>query len=621
MKINLSLLPKQLYVQTLEVLPILGVKIAEEGLLVEAVQKDGSPIVVESNGKKATITYDKRNEYFRGLMLLAKSGGKSVKIEQTNSFSEFGIMLDCSRNAVKSLPHLRQMARHLALMGYNQFQLYVEDTYEVEGEPYFGYLRGRYTADEMKELDEYFASYGIEIVPCIQTLAHLNQIFRWDEYKKINDINDILLIDDERTYELIDRMFASLSKAFSSRKIHIGMDEAHAVGRGKYEDIHGAVENRSALINKHLKKVVKIAEKYGYSPMMWSDMYFRLANNGSYRAYDCAPIDESIRNTVPENVRLIYWDYYANNQSDYEKLMDRHLEFNREVGFAAGAWMWSGFAPLNALSIGNSAAAFAACKTRGIDKVMVTMWGDDGGECADFAVLPALSFAASDAYSSADREGDFNALTGIKFADFMLLDSANVIDKTAPVSKFNAQKFMLFNDCLMGIFDYVIKEGCAKVFEEHAKALRAVEKKAGAYEYLFTQQRTLCEVLAIKSELGVKTRAVYRSGDRAAIKKLVKREYLPLIAKLNEFYAAFKKVWDIENKPQGFEVHDYRVGGLIMRVRHAADRLLAYALGKESVLPELDETIIDPTCGEVEKFMTNGVNRFGKIVSASRLTW
>ena len=32
-------------------------------------------------------------------------------------------------------------------------QLYTEDVYEPEGEAYFGYLRGRYTKRELKELD------------------------------------------------------------------------------------------------------------------------------------------------------------------------------------------------------------------------------------------------------------------------------------------------------------------------------------------------------------------------------------------------------------------------------------------------------------------------------------
>ena len=41
--------------------------------------------------------------------------------------------------------------------------------------------------------------------PCIQTLAHLNQIFRHGEYRKVQDTGDILLVGEERTYELIEQ--------------------------------------------------------------------------------------------------------------------------------------------------------------------------------------------------------------------------------------------------------------------------------------------------------------------------------------------------------------------------------------------------------------------------------
>ena len=77
------------------------------------------------------------------------------------------------------------------------------------------------------------------------------------------DCDDIMLVDDERTYELIDHMFATLSECFSSKKIHIGMDEAHMLGRGKHLDIHG-YESVDVIIKRHLERVCQIAEKYGY---------------------------------------------------------------------------------------------------------------------------------------------------------------------------------------------------------------------------------------------------------------------------------------------------------------------------------------------------------------------
>lgn len=96
-------------------------------------------------------------------------------------------MADCSRNAVLTVASVKKLIRKLALLGYDSLQLYMEDTYEVEGEPYFGYLRGRYSAEELREIAAYGETFGVEFVPAIQTLAHLNAIFRWRPYWEIND--------------------------------------------------------------------------------------------------------------------------------------------------------------------------------------------------------------------------------------------------------------------------------------------------------------------------------------------------------------------------------------------------------------------------------------------------
>jgi len=33
--------------------------------------------------------------------------------------------------------------------------------------------------EELKEIDDYAASLGVKLVPCIQTLAHLAQFLQW----------------------------------------------------------------------------------------------------------------------------------------------------------------------------------------------------------------------------------------------------------------------------------------------------------------------------------------------------------------------------------------------------------------------------------------------------------
>ena len=64
-------------------------------------------------------------------------------------------MFDCSRNAVLNLKSVKKYIDLLAKMDYKGLMLYTEDTYEVNNEPYFGYLRGRYSKEELKEISSY----------------------------------------------------------------------------------------------------------------------------------------------------------------------------------------------------------------------------------------------------------------------------------------------------------------------------------------------------------------------------------------------------------------------------------------------------------------------------------
>lgn len=126
-----------------------------------------------------------------------------------------GIMIDCSRNAVMKPEAIKRFVDIMSALQYDTLMLYTEDTYEVDDEPLFGYMRGRYSKKEIMDLDEYCQKKEIELIPCIQTLAHLNTMFKWSsEYECIRDCDDILLADEERTYTLIDNMFKTISKCF-----------------------------------------------------------------------------------------------------------------------------------------------------------------------------------------------------------------------------------------------------------------------------------------------------------------------------------------------------------------------------------------------------------------------
>ncbi|MBO5415989.1 MAG: beta-N-acetylhexosaminidase [Clostridia bacterium] len=506
-------------------------------------------------------------------------------------FDTFGVMIDMSRNAVMSMDGLKRFMILLKKMGYNMVMLYTEDTYEVDGEPYFGYMRGRYSKAEMKEIDAYAESLGMTVIPCIQTLAHLNALFRWGTVKR--DYDDILLTDDERTYELIDHMFATLSECFKSRKIHVGMDEAHMLGRGKHLDIHG-YETVNDIMKRHLAKVCEIAEKYGYEVMMWSDMFFRPWNNGRYVIPKCEMPKEVVE-TLPDSVIPVYWDYYQRGKEQtYSEMMENHKQLSKKTWFAGGAWSWCGMIPYNRFTLESMIPALNACRKHKIRNVFMTMWGDDGAECSHFSQLPSLYYLAQYAKGVTDEDkikAGFKRLVGIDFDEFMNIDCPNDIIpyEGRPC---NPSKYMLYSDYFNDFLDYTIKEGAGEKYIEYAKQLHATAKKSRKYGYVFDTAAKLCDVMAIKYELGLRTRKAYEAGDKAELERLAKNEYVK-VAKLIDVYGrAFEKQWFADNKPHGFDIQDHRIGALIRRTDACRRRILDYTSGRIDRIDELDEALL-----------------------------
>ena len=139
----------------------------------------------------------------------------------------------------------------------------------------------------------------------------------------------------------------------------VGMADSLVTTEKRYADVAKAMLGRIVVID-NVDNAVKIAKKYDFELIMWGDMFFRLLNNevlGDY--YDReAVIPEKVRALIPDNVNLIYWDYYSKDQARYERNIQSHAAIKDNIWFAGGLWSWTGFAPHNQFSIDATTAAF-----------------------------------------------------------------------------------------------------------------------------------------------------------------------------------------------------------------------------------------------------------------------
>ena len=515
------------------------------------------------------------------------------------AIQRLGTMIDCSRNAVMKPETVKQWIRLTGSMGYNCLMLYTEDTYTMEGHPFFGYLRGRYTREELKEMDDYAREQGVELIPCIQTLAHLRSIFRWPVYEEIHDCHDILLAEDEKTYQVIDDMLRTCAECFTSRTVNVGMDEAMFMGLGKYLQKNG-YQNRTEILLRHVKKVAEIAEKYGQQLIMWGDMFFYLREQG---------LDISqVQAQIPDNVKLIYWDYYSKDTAHYEKRMDSYHVICPDTWFAGGFWCWSGFTAHNRFAMDAVKAALPACRNKQVENVFFTMWGDDGAECSKFSLLPTLFYAACLARGEENMEAikaRFLQQFGYPFDLFMQLDLPGTPEKERDFN--NAEKKMLYNDPLLGIHDFSVVKEAGKGYMAAAAALEE-GKSHPLFGYLFDTQQQLCRLMALKYGFGERLRKAYQKKDHRGL-IACRVECDTILERMEAFYQAFERQWMKENKPHGFDIQDLRLGGVMRRMQHVKQRIDAYLTGETDRIEELEETILP--------LENNGYTNWADAVSAN----
>jgi hypothetical protein len=604
----------------------LEIEIGAGGIEVRVERHEGVMLEVRRSGNTGMIRYRERAHFFRGLGILleASADRNHFSISETPQFATNGPMIDVSQgNAVPTVATVKGVLRKMSLMGLNMLMLYAEDSYDIPEQPYFGYMRGRYSRDEMREVDTYADMLGIELIPCIQTLSHLRDVLRWNAFAAVRDDAETMLVGSEQTYVLVEQMIVAATAPVRTKRIHIGMDEAGHLGLGQYL-VENGYRTTFEIMNEHLRRVMEIVRRHGLEPMIWSDMYFRAGSRtGDYYDEACH-IPQSVIDEVPHDVQLVYWDYYHADEQFYVDWIRRHKAFGSTPVFAGGIWNWNAFALNYGWTLASTNAGLAACKREGVTEVIATLWGDDGTECDLHAAMLGLQVFAEHGFAAELGEAKlarrFRFCTGGDDRDFL---SIGEIDSPAGTPACNPQqinpsRYLLWQHVLMGLFDSNIRE--LELNAHYARLERRVAASAernGAYDPVFAFYQRLCSVLAIKAEMGLRISDAYQDGDKEVLQRIATAELPELVERIHSLRAHHRDRWHALYKPFGWEVIDGRYGGLLMSLDTAIKRIGDYVAGRIDRLDELEEERL-PYQGR------EGLVResyAGRMASASRLVW
>ena len=600
------------------ILPDLNGSFSPNGIKLTLKKWDKEALSVNRNGNEATICYGERVHVFRALSLLAQYiDDENYSTEEKAYFSMNGVMFDVSQgNALMTVDHAKMLLRRMALMGLNMVMFYNEDNYDVKEWPYFGYMRSRYTQEDIKEIDDYAYALGIEQIPCIQTIAHLTDALKWSCFSDIKENSATLLPGEEKTYRFIEDMIVAATTPVRSKRIHIGFDEAMKLGMGKYFKKHGLVDAGKIMLD-HLDRVMEIINRHGLKPMLWGDMFMkRIFGKYSYFQQDYGSNETELCECVlpngakqeadltylkkyPKNAQIITYSYDPEPDEVVDNMLNQGKFINGDTVYAGGIWGWTSFCPQWRRSIDSAVKSLAVCKKNGVKEVFATTWGDEQTECPVDALLLGMQvwgeLGYCDEFDENKLKERYEFITGASYEATLRMSDLDEVPGTGKGNpdQFNPSKCLLWQEPMCGIHDKDLEDltdELEKHYEELAVVFEEESKKESDLKEVFELYARLADTMALKATIGCRLKAAYDAGDKALLEKYA-IEILPeLSGRYARFYETHRSLFYKQNKAFGFEIFDIRHSAVIQRLKTAQWRLRQYLDGNVDKLDELEET-------------------------------
>ncbi len=580
-----------------------GVLTGEDGDVVNITVTGGNEIDICKNGRHTELRLGREGMIFRAITHLTEHQNEENFIyKESCPLDTCGFMYDGSQaSSVLSVESCKKMLRTLASMGFNMMMLYCEDCYEVPSLHTWANMRPRYSQKDFKEIDDYAYSLGIEMIPCIQVLGHLKEAIKKLEVRKLADTHTVLMVGCDETYELIDKLIGAVAPCFRTNRIHLNMDEAWDLGLGNYIRRNG-FKPQAELMREHLSRVMEIVDRHGLTPMMWSDMFFRckFTEDRYYDENNEIEFTQEDRDSVPDKMQLVYWDYYHETDDIYERMIDLHKDLHGDCWFAASCRCGGTFGANYNTFYAKTVPAVRVCKRRGVKNAFICVWGDDHRESSPFSIINQLQTFAEHIYNNEPDEEfvakRFEATTGESWDDFRVYDWMDCVPEYNGnnVEDTRISRRCMWQDILLGMFDYHLN---GMDFSEHYRALAEKFKKcaqsSNSHSLMFEFAEKTARVLSLKAYMGLRLVKEYKANNRAELEKISEVDLPELMEYMKELRNANRNYFFSVYKPLGWEVLDIRYGGAIARIDTAIIRLKDYLEGRISVIEELEEERVE----------------------------
>ncbi len=300
-----------------------------------------------------------------------------------------GVMIDVSRDKVPTMQTVRDLVDRLASWKVNQVQLYSEHTFAYARHPEVHESASPFTADEIRDLDAFCRDRHVELVPNQNCLGHMDRWLRHERYRALA-IRPEGFVDqfgfqrqptsidpsNPDSLALVRQLLDELLPLFSSRRVHLGLDEVWELPEDRLDEFVAWVGR--------LRDLPELAE---HEILMWGDM---VAGSRAQIA------------RLPEGVTVCEWGYEAAHP------FDQHTALLAEAGVPSwvspGTSSWLSIVGRVTNARENIRQAARAALSRGAVGLLNTDWGDEGHLQQLPVSDPGLAYGAAVSWCLAANE-------------------------------------------------------------------------------------------------------------------------------------------------------------------------------------------------------------------------
>jgi hypothetical protein len=168
-----------------------------------------------------------------------------------------------------------------------------------------------YTPEEVRKINAAGQSYGLEMVPLIQTQGHLEWVLQNAEYQHLREngsLRELCPLHPESLPYILNWIDEVAGLHPGAKYIHLGSDETWELATCPRCREHQDPRGKMGLYLDHVGAACRHAIELGLVPIIWGDMFWR------------EKVPELIAELPPE-VILCDWDYHSTQNPGHEILL------------------------------------------------------------------------------------------------------------------------------------------------------------------------------------------------------------------------------------------------------------------------------------------------------------